>query len=92
MMGSIMLNNFGEDISKIKLISDLELEYEETEILIHPNDEVNLEKKCLDDFDLLLEIGKGGFGTVYLSKDKQSKKIYAIKAIRKINLLKYGMI
>ena len=38
----------------------------------HPNSNVNQKKKNLSNFELMLEIGRGGYGTVYLSKDKET--------------------
>ncbi len=37
----------------------------------------------LDDFEIILQLGKGAFGKVYLSKFKENGDYYAIKAIRK---------
>jgi hypothetical protein len=37
----------------------------------------------LEDFDIILQLGKGAFGKVYLSKFKENGEYYAIKSIRK---------
>lgn len=37
----------------------------------------------LDDFDIKQVLGQGSFGKVYLVENKASKKIYAMKSIRK---------
>ena len=58
----------------------------------HPNKKVNKSSKKLSDFDLILVLGRGAFGKVYLGEDKKTKKIYAIKTIKKIELLRSGMI
>ena len=42
------------------------------------------------DFELKMVIGRGAFGKVFLAKLKDSETLYAIKAIRKDVLLKYG--
>jgi len=38
-------------------------------------------KSSLRDFDLLKQIGKGSYGTVYKARRKSDKEIYAIKTI-----------
>lgn len=47
----------------------------------------NNQKITLDDFDLLKVLGKGGFGKVYLGEMKRTKLLYAIKSIKKSNIL-----
>ena len=38
---------------------------------------------CLDDFELLKVLGKGAFGKVFLAQKRDSKKMYAIKVLKK---------
>ena len=38
---------------------------------------------CLDDFDLLKVLGKGGFGKVMLVRKKHTTDIYAMKVLKK---------
>jgi serum/glucocorticoid-regulated kinase 2 len=48
----------------------------------------NLNKHLtIDDFDLLKVIGKGSFGKVMQVRKKDSSKVYALKAIRKSNII-----
>ncbi|MEZ5939775.1 MAG: serine/threonine-protein kinase [Planctomycetaceae bacterium] len=42
------------------------------ELQFHPGDE-------LDDFELLQEVGKGGFGTVFLARQKSMQRLVALK-------------
>lgn len=44
-------------------------------------------KKKLDDYDFLKILGRGAFGVVVLSRDKVSKRVYAIKIVTKKKLL-----
>ena len=37
----------------------------------------------IDDFQLLKVVGRGSFGKVYLAKKKDTKKIYAVKTLKK---------
>lgn len=43
----------------------------------------------LEDFKLIVVLGRGTFGKVYLAELKQNKQLYAIKSIRKDVLLEY---
>jgi serum/glucocorticoid-regulated kinase 2 len=40
----------------------------------------------LEDYEFLAQLGQGGFATVYLARNKQTGKFYAIKQIEKTNL------
>ena len=42
-----------------------------------------LGKVCLEDFDLLKVLGKGGFGKVMLVRKKHTTDIYAMKVLKK---------
>ena len=44
----------------------------------------------LDDFNLFMQIGQGGFGRVYLCELAATRKKYAMKAIRKDKILQSG--
>lgn len=46
----------------------------------------------LEDFKILLVLGKGTFGKVFLAELKGNKKLYAIKVIRKDILIEYNQI
>lgn len=50
----------------------------ETEVVVGSK-----KKVTLNDFDLLLTLGKGGFGKVYLAMKKDTQELFALKAIRK---------
>ena len=41
----------------------------------------------LQDFNLKRELGRGGFGRVYLAELKQTGKLYAMKSLRKDRLI-----
>jgi serum/glucocorticoid-regulated kinase 2 len=47
---------------------------------------------CLDDFDLLRRLGKGAFGEVILAQHKESSKLYAIKVLRKLDIIELGQL
>jgi serum/glucocorticoid-regulated kinase 2 len=42
---------------------------------------------CIEDFYMLKVLGRGAFGKVVLSKKKDTKKIYAIKILRKQTII-----
>lgn len=59
------------------------------------DDDDENEKKAgptLSDFKMLVVLGKGTFGKVFLAEFKQNKKLYAIKVIRKDVLIEYNQV
>ncbi len=46
----------------------------------------------LEDFKLVVVLGRGTFGKVYLAELPQNKQLYAIKSIRKDVLLEYDQV
>jgi RAC serine/threonine-protein kinase len=46
----------------------------------------------LEDFKLIVVLGRGTFGKVYLAELRQNKLLYAIKSIRKDVLLEYDQV
>jgi serine/threonine protein kinase len=46
----------------------------------------------LEDFEILMVIGRGTFGKVFLGELKTTKKLYAIKSIRKDVLIQYDQV
>ncbi|TQE04780.1 hypothetical protein C1H46_009633 [Malus baccata] len=49
-------------------------------------------KICVDDFDLLAIIGRGAFGEVRLCREKKSGNIYAMKKLKKSEMLSRGQV
>ncbi|WZZ12931.1 hypothetical protein YC2023_106020 [Brassica napus] len=47
---------------------------------------------CVDDFDLLSIIGRGAFGEVRLCREKKTGNIYAMKKLRKSEMLSRGQV
>ncbi len=41
--------------------------------------------RCVSDFEKIVEIGEGTYGTVYKAKDKASGNIVALKKVRMHN-------
>ena len=46
----------------------------------------------LGDFKMIIVLGKGTFGKVFLAEFQQNKQLYAIKVIRKDILIEYNQI
>ncbi|CAL5358677.1 unnamed protein product [Camellia sinensis] len=70
---------------QINLIKDLERK--ETEFM-----RLKRHKICVDDFELLTIIGRGAFGEVQLCREKKSGNIYAMKKLKKSEMLKRGQV
>ncbi|EOY30371.1 PREDICTED: serine/threonine-protein kinase 38 isoform X1 [Theobroma cacao] len=49
-------------------------------------------KICVDDFDLLTIIGRGAFGEVRLCREKKSGDIFAMKKLKKSEMLSRGQV
>lgn len=50
------------------------------------------ENVSLKDFELKVQLGRGTFGKVYLAELRSTRKLYAIKVIRKDVLIEYDQI
>ncbi|XP_039686421.1 serine/threonine-protein kinase tricornered isoform X2 [Medicago truncatula] len=70
---------------QINLLKDLESK--ETEYM-----RLKRHKICVDDFDLLTIIGRGAFGEVRLCREKKSGNIYAMKKLKKSEMLSRGQV
>ncbi|KAL2327229.1 hypothetical protein Fmac_020656 [Flemingia macrophylla] len=70
---------------QLNLLKDLERK--ETEYI-----RLKRNKICVDDFDLLTIIGRGAFGEVRLCREKKSGNIYAMKKLKKSEMLSRGQV
>ncbi|KAJ4765967.1 Serine/threonine-protein kinase 38 [Rhynchospora pubera] len=70
---------------QINLIKDLERK--ETEYM-----RLKRHKICVDDFDLLTIIGRGAFGEVRLCREKTTGNIYAMKKLKKSEMVSRGQV
>ncbi|KAH0448412.1 hypothetical protein IEQ34_022212 [Dendrobium chrysotoxum] len=70
---------------QMKIIKDLERK--ETEYM-----RLKRHKICVDDFDLLTIIGRGAFGEVRLCREKSTGNIYAMKKLKKSEMLSRGQV
>ncbi|XP_047342507.1 serine/threonine-protein kinase tricornered-like [Impatiens glandulifera] len=70
---------------QFNLIKDLERK--ETEYM-----RLKRHKICVDDFELLTIIGRGAYGEVRLCKEKKSGNIYAMKKLKKSDMLSKGQV
>ncbi|XP_050219383.1 uncharacterized protein LOC126669859 [Mercurialis annua] len=70
---------------QVHLLKDLERK--ETEYM-----RLKRHKICVDDFDHLTIIGRGAFGEVRLCREKKSGNIYAMKKLKKSEMLSRGQV
>lgn len=74
------------DVSKDEQLNLLkDLERKETEFI-----RLRRQKICPDDFELLTIIGRGAFGEVRLCREKSSGNIFAMKKLKKSEMLQKG--
>ncbi|XP_047311396.1 serine/threonine-protein kinase 38-like [Impatiens glandulifera] len=64
-----------------------ELEQKETEFI-----RLKRNRICVDDFELLTVIGRGAFGEVTLCREKKSANIFAMKKLKKSEMLSRGQV
>lgn len=69
------------DADKLKVKEEWLIEETEKAILVNKS-------ICIDDFTIIQTLGHGGFGVVRLVKEKKSGDIYAMKSLRKSDMLK----
>ncbi|GAB4854474.1 hypothetical protein Ancab_023057 [Ancistrocladus abbreviatus] len=70
---------------QINMIKDLERK--ETEFM-----RLKRNRICVDDFELLTIIGRGAYGEVRLCREKKSGNIYAMKKLKKSEMLSRGQV
>lgn len=70
---------------QMNMIKDLERK--ETEFM-----RLKRQKTCVDDFELLTIIGRGAFGEVRLCREKKSGNIYAMKKLKKSEMVMRGQV
>lgn len=76
------------DVSEEEQIHILkDLERKETEYM-----RLKRHKICVDDFELLTIIGRGAFGEVRLCREKKSGNIFAMKKLKKSEMLSRGQV
>ena len=83
-------DSFGKDAN----IDDETLNCMRGSVLVSKNDEgaavVGTREPSLTDFKMIIVLGKGTFGKVFLSEFSFNKQLYAIKVIRKDVLIEYN--
>eukprot|EP00249_Psilotum_nudum_P036181 c6519_g1_i1 orf=532-1044(+) len=76
------------DVSKEEQSTLLkDLEHKETEYM-----RIQRHKMCVDDFELLTIIGRGAFGEVRLCREKTTGHVYAMKKLKKSEMLRRGQV
>jgi serine/threonine protein kinase len=62
-------------------------------VLVNTNAESSTSREpTLADFKMIIVLGKGTFGKVFLAEFQMNKQLYAIKVIRKDILIEYNQI
>ena len=59
-------------------------------VLVNKVNDDSGNEPTLQDFKMIIVLGKGTFGKVFLAEFQKNKKLYAIKVIRKDILIEYN--
>ena len=52
-------------------------------------DQAKQDKKHIDHYDFLKQVGEGAFGYVYLAIEKSTQKLCAVKVLEKAHIVKF---
>jgi tRNA A-37 threonylcarbamoyl transferase component Bud32 len=83
----------GDKNQERRLTKEEREEFRSTTLVKRKTKDVVEEKETLfEDFEILMVIGRGTFGKVFLAELKENKKLYAIKSIRKDVLIQFDQV
>lgn len=82
----LTIMNLEKFLDNVKVDTDRKTEMRKRTTVLFNKESVEKEL-CIEDFELLKVLGKGAFGKVMLAQKKDSKKIYAIKVLKKQQII-----
>ena len=80
------------DYGKRRLTKDEQGELRNTVLVKKKKADDGSKEVTFEDFKFLMVIGRGTFGKVFLAEYKTTKKLYAVKSIRKDILIQYDQV
>ncbi|OMJ07534.1 Ribosomal protein S6 kinase beta-2 [Smittium culicis] len=80
---------FDTDAPEAANFQNLSLENEMKDLSMNSDNKSSQQKVSLDHFDVIKLIGSGGYGKVYLVKNKKTSKHYAMKALQKSSIVNH---
>lgn len=79
--------NLEKFLDNVKVDTERKTEIRKRTTVLFDKDNSQAKELCIDDFELMKVLGKGAFGKVMLAQKKDNKKIYAIKVLKKQQII-----
>jgi len=79
--------NLEKYLDNVKVDTERKTELRKNTMVLYDKEKNQTKDLCIEDFELLKVLGKGAFGKVMLAQKKDNKRIYAIKVLKKQQII-----
>lgn len=83
----LAIMNLEKYLDNVKTDIERKTELRNRTTVLYGNNKAEVKDLCIEDFELLKVLGKGAFGKVMLAQKKDNKKIYAVKVLKKQQII-----